>query len=686
MSRVRTGLVVGILSAIGVLLLAISASERKSPGRVSTVHGRVAEIEGGEACSACHGGWFGHMRGACSKCHEDVAAQIEGGRGLHGMVAPELVADCATCHGEHHGDGFRLVNPLAFSLAGVPDASKFDHRLVGFAMDGVHLTLECKQCHRNADAELLPEGQKRFLGLEQGCASCHEDPHGGRMQFGCAVCHDQTSFAERFVPDHETWLSLLGPHAQLDCRACHESGTPHALESLQAGARRNARKCGDCHAAPHSERFLAGNAAAIGKEPRAGCDECHPLDIPQFTDLRVSVTADQHAHGGFPLAAPHDVVACAGCHAPASTYAERHPGRTARACQACHEDPHGGQFPTATFANGCIDCHAATHFEPTGFDRQRHAATALPLDGKHAEIDCHDCHTDPGDEGARRFHGTPSRCEQCHVDAHAGLFAAAQSRRAANPRGACAECHGTDAFADVEHARFDHADWTGFGVTGAHAQIDCVDCHEPTPAPDAAGRRFGRVPRHGDGFAGCVACHHDPHEGIFEGDQAPQLIDDRAGCERCHDTASFRALPYGFEHGTFTGWPLAGAHGKLDCSACHERLAQPSEVGRTWGRARGRDCVDCHQDPHQGQFDRLGTTDCSRCHKSATTFATLSFRHNLDSRFPLGEAHQKVACGSCHKPEPMNGVTAVRYRPMGMECVDCHGTEGGGASGRRRRQ
>ncbi len=686
MNKVRTGLLVGIVSAIGVLLLAIGAAERKSPGRVSTVHGRVAEIEGGEACSACHGGWFGDMRGACSECHTDIATQVTEASGLHGRLAPELIANCASCHGEHHGDDFRLVNPLAFSLAGVADASKFDHALVGFAMAGVHLTLACTKCHRNADVDLVPEGQKRFLGLSQACASCHADPHGGRMQFGCATCHDQAAFADHFVPDHENWLSLFGAHADLDCRACHEAGTEHALENLQPDSRQQARTCGDCHQTPHSERFLAGNGAALGKQPNATCSECHPLDLPKFTDLRVSVTPEQHAHGGFPLALPHDKVACAGCHTPAVAYAERHPGRGPRQCQACHEDPHGAQFPSETFANGCIDCHAATHFAPTEFDRQRHAQTALPLDGQHAEIECHDCHTDSGDDSPRRFHGTPQRCEQCHADAHADLFARTGQPPAANPRGTCAECHGTDAFAHVDHARFDHEGRTGFAVTGAHTQIECADCHPQTDAADATGRRFGRVPRHGAGFAGCVTCHRDLHEGLFEGQQAPAAVDGRTGCERCHDTASFRALPYGFEHGTFTGFPLTGGHGKIACSGCHERLAQPDAVGRTWGHARGSNCVDCHHDPHQGQFDRLGSTACTRCHKSATTFATLSFRHNLDSRFPLGEAHQKVACASCHKPEPMQGVTAVRYRPLPMECVDCHGTEGGGASGRRRRQ
>ena len=686
MNVARTGLALAVVSAIGVLLLAISAAERKSPGPISGVHAQLADLDGGQACSACHGGWFGDMRSSCNECHADVAAQVEHGHGLHGRLDQTLVADCATCHSEHHGHGFRLVNPLAFTLAGVPDPQQFDHRLVGFAMDGAHTSLGCAECHAHADAEVLPEGEKRFLGLSQDCRSCHADPHEGRMQIACATCHSQTTFTEPFVAQHERWLSLLGAHDGLDCRTCHAAGTPQALEALQPGAHVGGRACGDCHESPHAERFLAGNAAAAEAVPAATCASCHPLDLPKFTDLRVAITPEQHAHGGFPLTAPHDTVACAACHTPGAAWAERHPGRERHDCAACHQDPHDDQFAEGPNGSGCVACHATTHFAPPVFDRAQHGATALPLDGRHAELACHECHTDPGDDGARRFAGTPSRCEQCHVDAHAGLFAHAEVALAAHPRGECATCHTTGAFADVDHAAFEHARWTGFATAGAHAQIECDDCHPRTAEPDLARRRFGRVPRHGDAALGCVACHRDPHQGFFDGEQAPQFVDDRAGCERCHDSVSFRALPYGFDHATFTGFELSGAHTKVACSACHERLPTADEHGRTWARARGSDCADCHTDPHQGQFERLGRVDCTRCHKSAVTFATLSFRHNLDSRFPLGEAHAKVACSGCHKPESIDGRTVVRYRPLPMECVDCHGTEGGGATGRRRRQ
>lgn len=687
MKYARTGLVLGVVSAIAVLLLVMAATERKSPGPVSTVHGRIEQIEGGHACAQCHGGWFGDMQSACSSCHEDVKAQIADKKGLHGTLAPQQAATCSLCHGEHHGGEFRLVNALAFAQAGVPDEKKFDHAKIGFAMQGVHSTLACTKCHANAEAELLPEGQKRYLGLSQDCASCHADPHGGRMQFGCTTCHGQTTFTERAVASHERWLPLVGAHEGVDCRQCHAEGSPHALEALRVGSADRARQCGDCHAAPHSAAFVQGNAKAAAMSPREVCAVCHPLDYRKFTDLQVTVTPAQHQHGGFPLAAPHDQQACSMCHAPNTPWTQRHPGRGRDDCHACHGDPHEGQFRTGTFAEGgCVACHERLHWTPHAFDREHHARTALPLDGRHAELECRSCHADPAEDRARMFHGTPSRCEQCHRDAHDGAFARHAARLEARPRGTCAECHGTEAFARLDHERFDHRDWTGFAVTGAHAQIECTDCHARTKQADALGRRFGRVPRHGDGFRGCVECHGDPHGGVFDGAQMPAEIDGRRACERCHDTASFRALPFGFDHAAFTGHALTGKHAELACSACHAVLATPTSEGRTTGRARGRECADCHADPHQGQFKRLGQVDCNRCHKNTSSFATLSFRHNLDSKFPLGDQHAKVPCASCHKPEKIDGATVVRYVPLPTECVQCHGREEGGAPFRRRRQ
>ena len=120
-------------------------------------------------------------------------------------------------------------------------------------------------------------------------------------------------------------------------------------------------------------------------------------------------------------------------------------------------------------------------------------------------------------------------------------------------------------------------------------------------------------------------------------------------------------------------------------SRCHAPLGTAAKTGRTQGKARGPLCADCHQDPHQKQFERLGHTECGKCHKNTGAFGTLSFRHNLDSIFPLGEQHAKVPCASCHKPEVINGAKVVRYEPLPTECAACHGRVEGGSPFRRKK-
>jgi len=55
----------------------------------------------------------------------------------------------------------------------------------------------------------------------------------------------------------------------------------------------------------------------------------------------------------------------------------------------------------------------------------------------------------------------------------------------------------------------------------------------------------------------------------------------------------------------------------------------------------------------------------------------MRFDHG-DSRFPLDDRHAALDCAACHKPWPLpdslGGGTAVRYRPLGLTCKDCHGT------------
>ena len=665
-------------SLLGFLSVAVVDFGRTAPGEITRVHGALDELKGGASCNSCHGGLLSNMHDACLDCHETIATHLEDGVGLHGTLDATSAARCATCHSEHNGPGFPMVNAQSFRMAGVPDRDAFDHAMIGFQMEGKHLELTCIECHEFADHDLVPQGEHRFIGLSRDCASCHEDPHEGSMQRACVECHVQTDFDEHRFVGHDDVFELLGSHGEATCQDCHAEESRFSLAAH--GARRRApqpRECAACHESPHREGFIRGNAAANEMTGGASCTLCHDPEVHEFRGDDVSITAAQHAASGFSLGEPHDALACADCHAPAATdFAERFPGRGPLNCAACHEDPHRGQFDGPGFSQGrCVECHATTHFEPHEFDAALHAREAIALTGAHASIECADCHETFGPREVRRFRGTPNRCEGCHSDAHEGAFDRFRGKLARAEGGNCALCHSTDDFATIPDPGFRHAEFTGFAVLGAHAQSRCETCHAPSDLPDEHGRTFGRVADHFGAVQGCADCHEDVHEGRFDARGLPRKIDDRTGCARCHDESSFRAMPYGFEHERWTGFPLTGAHGEQSCSTCHPAVP-PSRVaangGRSWSAAVGNACQDCHADPHAGQFREDGVTHCSTCHAASHSFGETVFRHNLDSRFALDETHAALACSACHEPVRVGEVEVVRYKPLGRECSSCH--------------
>jgi len=677
--RSRTQVLIAFFSAMAVTLVAVSDMGRTSPGPLSEVHQRVSDLAGRNDCSECHGGLFGNMREACLECHAPIRTQIESSKGLHGTLGARA-EQCGLCHAEHHGATAPLVHGQSFALAGAPEARQFDHRLLGFVLDGAHSALECSKCHVNAQKQVLSEGETRFLGLDRGCASCHEDPHEGRFAVACADCHGQTKWDGLASLGHERVLPLVGGHAGFDCIDCHTKEGAHALELVGGkDAKPEPRDCVACHETPHAPAFTKGAAALASLAEGQGCVSCHAAEHTSFHEpALLALTKEQHAASGFALEDPHAGLECSACHAAAEVpFAERFPGRVAEQCSTCHADVHEGQFATGAFAGQeCSACHEPTRFEPHAFTPERHALAALELGGKHLEIDCEDCHTETSEDGARLFHGTSSKCDACHADAHAGFFAPFLAGRIPPKHGECERCHDATTFAAAE-AGFDHATFTGFPVLGAHAASACTLCHESSDEVDATGRTFGHVQdRFGSfvKFEDCATCHADPHGGRFEAAAFPAEVEGKSGCARCHDETSFRTLRRDFDHGFWTGFALAGAHARATCAACHTPVLGASRQSRTTAEAPGASCADCHEDPHASQFaDDLGFTACERCHDAAREDFD-AFDHESDSRFPLGDAHRQLACAKCHTTTVRAGLAVVHYRPLEIRCVDCHGT------------
>ena len=723
MRRASAGTLVGIASLVLVLYLVNQDLERTSPGPLASVHARETDLAGGKGCDRCHGQDGGTMADACFDCHAEIGRDIEAGEGLHGSLIDSTLAEtCRTCHLEHHGDDVAPITARSFALAGIEDSTQFDHTLLGYQLEGTHKELACTDCHNWAEIPILPKDATRFMGLDRDCSTCHDDPHEGAMARECADCHGQEgAFEELTAFRHDRGLALDGAHGGLECADCHSG--EYSVEAVAGHDPPPERTCEACHDSPHSSAFQSAFAAAGTASPEDGCAECHSNEawVP------ASLDPDQHARTGFPLEVPHDDLECEECHDSTLTFDLRFPGRVADDCAACHDDPHAGQFAGRP-RSSCIDCHSQDGFLPCTFGLESHAETAFALVGAHVETACEECHK--GDPAI--FVGTPSECSACHADAHRGAFATVSCAQchdaqsfacsrfeddpslherwagfaldgahltaaceACHPRSAtadprtgrslgfvadqvdgdpracaschsdphlgvfseatCDECHHTESFADV--GAFDHSE-TGFGLDGAHAQTACARCHPPLQEPEADGRSFAHARDHFGGSA-CADCHTDAHRGEFGSD-----------CARCHDTISFRRLPRGFEHGVETSFALEGAHAQASCSACHAARLVPDARGRTYEQALGTGCADCHADPHAGQFQKRS---CDECHGTTRVWSADRFDHDR-SRFHLDGEHRDLACAACHRQWPLpGGGRAVRYRPLGTSCKDCHG-------------
>lgn len=644
-----------------------------------TLGGRHLELE----CSECHAAAdleplpagtprFLGLEKRCASCHEDVH---EG----------RIVRDCASCHGQEH--------PFAEVVA-------FEHG-AAFRQVGRHLEPDCVTCHEPGSARSV----ESLAGAgpppaARDCADCHDSPHDADFVAeaarlagladltgvaGCASCHDPADddFAghEEAMPARlhaATGFPLVEGHAGLDCAACH-APDPGADWATRFPGRARA-DCSACHDDPHGGEFDAPDGTP------ASCASCHAgaRFTPSSFDL-----AD-HADTAFPLRGAHREVACAACHeeplgaaaAPARAIAFE---GTPTACDACHEDPHAGQFDADLAAGGsCATCHDERAFLPPLFDLAAHERTGFPLTGSHRAVGCNDCHLVPAQPAAapRRFHGTDRACAACHEDAHRGAFDSLvdlQDVPDSEETGVdCARCHVTTLFAEVPEGAFDHDRCTRFPLDGAHAEADCAACHRNSARPDALGRSFGFAAElFGTPVTECATCHDDPHGGGFDRPGLPADVEGRTGCARCHDTRSFAwDEPARFDHERWTGYALEAEHAALDCASCHAPQAVPGGDGRSFGRARGTGCADCHADPHVGQFAVAGRTDCARCHADSLE---LLFDHDRDARFALDERHDDLECSACHRPWPLpGGGTAVRYKPLGTACGDCHGFEGDG--------
>ena len=355
---------------------------------------------------------------------------------------------------------------------------------------------------------------------------------------------------------------------------------------------------------------------------------------------------------------------------PAELSTKHQIGEVTQSCTKCHS--YAGEIPNAkceychpvikerraremgyhgTLKGDCIKCHKE-HLETSQsiipLDRKAfdHRLTAFPRDGKHATLECDECHKKkrtPGTPGGYYIGLKSGLCTDCHRDPHGAQF-----------KQACDSCHTAHGWKG-QNLKFDHKGDPAFQLLGKHTTLECAKCHKPkSPWSSLSSATFKGLP------TSCVGCHQDPHRKQFT-----------AACTTCHTQSGWKKEFLLFDHNRDSKFPLVAKHAQATCDKCHT----PSTPGEALGFARFTNlktaCADCHQDPHRGQF----ALNCTRCHAGPTTWKLdlPRFNHNKDTQFVLSGKHVTLDCIKCHKPRTPGGpLSSAAFRGLGTTCQDCH--------------
>jgi len=287
--------------------------------------------------------------------------------------------------------------------------------------------------------------------------------------------------------------------------------------------------------------------------------------------------------------------------------------------QAKVTNPHGA------LAIPCQNCHTYTSWKPIRSNPEfNHNQTGYPLQGMHQKVACTQCHT------SLIFKNVSTHCADCHADIHRRQFGAN-----------CESCHSVKGWQISLDAIRNHQN--RFPLVGAHALLECEECHKGA----AAGQFQGLS-------TACYSCHQKDF-------QTPVLDHVTAGfsttCETCHTMDSwFNAK---FDHLKFTGYALTGTHATLPCTACH--------ISNVF-KGTPATCYACHTTEFMGTNNpshvQLGLPhDCGICH-STTNWLNATFDHTLYANYPLTGAHATVACAQCHANN--------NYTSTPTACYACH--------------
>lgn len=510
-----------------IILLYGNLFAQISPGDLTKAH---ANLEGLSNCTNCHVLGQQVYNSKCLNCHTEIDRLIKQNRGYHAS-SDVKGKDCWSCHSEHHGRNFRIINF---------NTDSFNHNKTGFELTGFHLKLECSGCHTNKFIKNSDIAKKTntFLGLERDCIACHKDVHRGTLNNSCTNCHSTEKFKPASAFNHDrTAFKLTGAHKITECIKCHpiEERKEEKFQKFKGIA---FGSCSSCHKDTHLGKF------------GINCSGCHNTN----SFKQISQSAFDHNKTNFPLIGKHNSVSCNDCHKGKITDKIEH-----QRCNNCHVDYHKGQF-----VSDCSVCHNENGFLPSTYTIDRHNQSHFKLTGGHLAAPCVSCHLK---EGEWQFKKIGVECIDCHKNVHGQEI---KMRFIVNNN--CSECHTTENWNTIS---FEH-DRTDFKLLGKHSSVSCRSCHYK----EFNGSKEFRFASLGNN---CEVCHQDIHYGQF-------VQNEVSGCERCHSFNDWSPVKFDHNRARFS---LEGAHAKLQCSQCHKQVSENGKVYTRY-KLENFKCSDCH--------------------------------------------------------------------------------------------
>jgi len=361
-------------------------------------------------CTACHDDAHNdQIKGECKQCHTEKSFSIFNGKGRFDhnttnftLKGSHLKTDCFSCHIQtsdpkrvfqekintketscsschtdtHDGKyGNECVKCHSESnFLSLKSMDFFDHTIADYALEGMHLSVDCKQCHEERFSKAIDFS---------ACNNCHEDYHNDEFKKNgnspdCIVCHtleEGFDYSLYTLELHQTTVFPLdGAHVATPCFACHISEDDDRWTFINLGS-----ECIDCHQDIHQDY--------ISEEyyPDKTCVSCHINDTWSSIDFDHNLT-------NWPLEGRHIEVDCKSCHFDISennTILTQSFNTLASKCVTCHDNIHEDLF-AINGETDCKRCHITESWFPEKFD---HNNTSFPLEGRHAEIECSECHT-----------------------------------------------------------------------------------------------------------------------------------------------------------------------------------------------------------------------------------------------------------------------------------------------------